>query len=148
MRKTKAAWLLSLLCCLCAAAGCGGGAANNSGQAQTEVDPDAVVAEVNSFTDDLVKKAESGGNLQAGVEAAQALLDSRKDGLKARIAAARASRKFREDKEANGRLLECEVAGGDRVAALYKSNLDAAMKDAALMSKFGKLRSDYNDIFK
>ena len=145
MRKSTAPWLLLLTLCL--AAGCRGGGAGANSAPSKGAGLDALVAELNSFTDELVKKVESASDTSAGVDDAQKLLDSRREELKAKVRAAREGAEFRDNKEANGRLLECEVSGGDRVSALSTRYLDQSIKDPALRSKLSKLRGDYNSIF-
>ncbi len=142
----KRTWTLLLTLCLASTAGCRGGAATNS-PAPKQTGIDALVAELNSFTDEVVKKVESAADPSAGADEAQRLLDSRREELKSKVRAARESAEFRENKEANGRLLECEVSGGDRVSALSTRYLDQSIKDPALRSKLGKLSGDYNSIF-
>ena len=146
MRKGTCAWLL-LTALWLAAPGCRGGGAGANSPAGGGAGVDAVVSELNSFTDELVRKVESASDTSAGVDDAQRLLDARREELKAKVRAARESREFREDKGANGRLLECEVSGGDRVSALSTRYLDQSIRDPSLRSKLSKLRGDYNSIF-
>jgi hypothetical protein len=146
MRKRTCAWLLLLALGLAGWAGCRGGAQTNAPPSKP-AGIDALVAEINSFTDELVKKVESASDTSAGVDGAQALLDARREELKAKVRAVREGREFRENKEANGRLLECEVSNGDRVSALSTRYLDQSIKDPSLRSKLTRLRGDYNSIF-
>ena len=148
MRRRSKSVGIGLACLRALAAGVRGGAGAGSNPAPARgAGVDALVAELNSFTDELVKKVESAADTSAGVDDAQRLLDARREELKAKVRAARESAEFRENREANGRLLECEVSGGDRVSALSTRYLDQSIKDPSLRSKLSKLRGDYNSIF-
>lgn len=147
MRKKLAVRLLLLSCCCALAAGCrgGGGGASNSAQQGGEVD--AVVSDVDKFTEEILQKVGTARDPSAGVDEAQKLLDSRKAELTARISAARGSRQFGESEGARGKLLESEVGNTDRVARLRTQYIDLWMRDAAFKSKLDRLVGDYKELF-
>ena len=146
MRKSLACRLLLLLCCLAWLAGCRESATNNSAAPQ-DADPEAVVLEINSFVEELLGKVDAASDPAVGVDEAQAFFDARKPQLKSRIEAARASRKYREDREVQGKFLDCEVDNRERVRAIRKLHLERWARDAAFQSKLSKLEGDYQDLF-
>lgn len=153
MRKNMLSCVLALLL-LSAAAGCrtgpapeggaGAGAAGGGAEAGTV---GGAVAEVNAFTDELLRKIDSAPDPAAGADEAQAFLDARGGEVKARLNAARASREFQESAEARGRLLDAEVTNIDRVSSLPRRHIDRWMRDAAFKSKLDRLVSAYDALW-
>jgi hypothetical protein len=154
MRKNLVSCALALLLSS-AAAGCRTGPASEGGANAGAVGgggKDAgviggAVAEVNSFTDELLRKIDSAPDPAAGADEAQAFLDARKSEMKARLDAARASREFQESAEARGRLLDAEVTNVDRVSSLRTRHLDRWMRDPGFKSKLDRLVSDYDALW-
>lgn len=151
MRKNLLSCALALLLSS-AAAGCrtgpaAGGGANSGGGGADPGTVGGAVAEVNSFTDELLKKIDSSPDPAAGADVAQAFLDARKGEVKARLDAARASREFQESAEARGRLLDAEVTNIDRVSSLRTRHLDRWMRDPAFKAKLDRLVSDYDALW-
>ena len=126
---------------------CREGGANNNSAAQGP-DPEAVVAEINSFTEELIGKVNSASDPAAGIDEAQKLLDARKESLRASVLAARGSKKFQESEDARKSLLECENDNSDRISGIRKTHLERWMRDAAFKSKLDKLEGDYKDLLK
>lgn len=147
MRKKSALVLLLAVCCGCVLAV---GACGNAGPVVgvREDSVEALVKEINSFTDALIGKTESAADPAAGLDEAQTALDAGRGALKERLAKVKAGREFRESEEARGKLLECEVDNTDRVSKLRTRHLERWMKDAAFKSKLDKLVANYQDIFK
>ena len=151
MRKNLVSCALALFVSAAAAAGCrtgpasGGGA--NAGGGKDAGGVGAAVAEVNSFTDELLKKIDAAPDPSAGAGEAQAFLDARGGEVKARLDAARASREFQESAEARGRLLDAEVTNIDRVSSLRTRHIDRWMRDPAFKAKLDRLVSDYDALW-
>lgn len=150
MRKSLVSCALALLVSAAAAAGCrtdpaSQGGANAGGKDAGGVG--AVVAEVNAFTDELLKKIDSAQDPAAGADEAQAFLDARKSEVKARLDAARASREFQESAEARGRLLDAEVTNIDRVSSLRTRHIDRWMRDPAFKAKLDRLVAGYDALW-
>ncbi|HST54155.1 MAG TPA: hypothetical protein VLJ61_19260 [Pyrinomonadaceae bacterium] len=149
--RLKTALLLPLLACALAAAGCRqagtGGVAGGAGVASSG-DVDSVIGKLNSFTTELSNTVEVASDANAGVEAAQKLLDSRKAELTASVAALKRDAKFQQDAAARRKWLEAEVDDTDRVSRLQVKFLDTSMRDAAFKSRLDNLVGDYNSIFK
>ena len=150
MRKNLVSCALALWLSA-AAAGCGGGpAANvgaNAGGGKDASGVGAAIAEINSFTDELLRKIDSAQDPAAGADEAQAFLDARKSEVKARLDAARASREFQESAEARGRLLDAEVTNIDRVSSLRTRHIDRWMRDQQFKAKLDRLVSDYDALW-
>lgn len=138
---------LITFCCL-AAAGCGNRGESVNDRAVPAADVDSVISRLNSFTTELAGTVESAPDTNAGVLAAQKLLDSRKSELTADIAALKADAKFRQDAAAKRKWLEAEVDNTDRVSRLQVKYLDASMRDPAFKAHLDRLVGDYNAMFK
>jgi hypothetical protein len=104
-----------------------------------------LVKALNSFTNELLSKVESGADTKAGLAEAQALLDARKEGLTARI---RAFKQGAQYPAARGRLLEAEVDNTDRVHRLQLKYADAAAQDAELKARLERLINDYDALYR
>ena len=152
MRKNLLSCALALFLSA-AALGCRGGPASDGGtNAGAGGGKDAgvvggAVAEVNSFTDELLRKIDSAQDPAAGADEAQAFLDARKGEVKARLDAARASREFQESAEARGRLLDAEVTNIDRVSSLRTRHIDRWMRDPGFKAKLDRLVSNYDALW-
>jgi hypothetical protein len=150
MRKTLVSCALALFVSA-VATGCRTGPAAqggaNAGGGKDASGVGAAVAEVNAFTDELLKKIDSVPDPAAGADEAQAFLDARKVEVKARLDAARASREFQESAEARGRLLDAEVTNIDRVSSLRTRHIDRWMRDSGFKAKLDRLVSDYDALW-
>lgn len=132
--------LLAGSCCALATAGCGAGRDGPRGE--------EVLAEVNSFTSELVRRVEAAPDPSAGVEDAQRFLDSRREELKAKIGAAKKSEQYRRDGALRAKFLESETDNVVvRVAGLRTRHMGRAMSDRAFQSKLDKLVTDYGSIY-
>ncbi|HEX8285473.1 MAG TPA: hypothetical protein VF588_19115 [Pyrinomonadaceae bacterium] len=142
MRRTVAPTLLALACAasLLACARPGGGA-------ESRQDPEAVVAALKAFTDELAARVESAPDTKAGVAEAQRLLDSRGGEMAARIDALRKGEAMR-DPAARGKWLEAEVDNTQRVRDLKLKYFDASLGDPELKAAFERLAADYDSMFK
>jgi hypothetical protein len=147
MLRTVAPNVLLLACGL-ALAGCGGSASRSDtgpGDNRTIVvanGADAFIPQLNSFTEELLAKVEQAPDTKAGVAAAQALLDARKEGLVKSIGA------LKQDARARAPLLEAEVDNTDRVYRLQLKYADAAARDAELKARLERLIGDYDALFR
>jgi hypothetical protein len=151
----KVALLLPpLLACVLAVAGCQRAGSDSAGigaggvAAETGGDVDALVSELKTFTDELLRQVESAPDPRAGVAEAQRLLDARRAALAAGVAAVRQGQKSRQDAAARRKWLEAEVDNTDRVSRLQVKYLDASMRDPEFKARLDKLVGDYNSLFK
>lgn len=134
--------VLALACCA-AVCGCGKGKGDGA-----TAGVDAVVRELNEFTDELERVFESAQSPRDGVAAAQKLLDARRPALASRVAAFKASPQFQGDAGAKRRWLEAEVDNTDRVSRLQVKYMDAKMRDPDFKARLDRVVEDYNSIFK
>jgi len=152
MRRTFAPILLALACaatqagCGRAGSGSGGIGATAGGSSDLSRGDDALIPQLNSFTEELLGKVDGAPETKAGVAEAQALLDARKGELAGRIAAYR--RAASGDAGAKGRWLEAEVDNTDRVHRLRLKYADAAARDPELMARLERLVGDYDALFR
>lgn len=146
MRKIILCWLLAAAGVV-SLAGCRGGA--RAGHAPDEAqDIDAVVAEVGSFTDELLRKVDSAPDVSSGVAEAQQFLDAGRAGLAAKIAAARKGREFQAGGDARGKMMQSEVESVTRVSGLRTRHISRAMSDPDFKAKLDRLVGDYQELFK
>jgi hypothetical protein len=148
MRRTVAPLLLSLACAA-ALAGCrpegaqrGDASAGVSGEASV----DAVVRQLDEFTDELARKVESAPDPKAGVAEAQRLLDARKAELSSRVLALKRGA-LAGDASARGKWLEAEVDNTRRVRELKLKHLDASLRDPELKAALERLAADYDSLY-
>lgn len=147
MRRRVAPIAFALACGL-ALAGCQQSDTNsNSGVVRVgrAGGPDALVQTLNSFTDELLSKIEKAEETKAGVAAAQALLDARRDDFAGRVAELKQSSR---DAGAKAKLLEAEVDNTDRIHRLQLRYADAAARDAELKAQLERFINDYDALFR
>jgi Tfp pilus assembly protein PilP len=108
----------------------------------------AVIAELDSFTTDLVKKVESAPNPSAGVDDAQKFLDSKKTDLAAKIASLKDVRGYQVSEDTKKKMQASFVDDAKRVAGLQIKYIATSMRDAAFKAKLEKLTRDYQSLFK
>jgi hypothetical protein len=135
--KLACVWLLAVCACVAAAA-CGG----------REVSAEAVLAEVDSFTSELLQKANAAQDPSAGVDEAQKFLDERRAGLASKIAAVKKSSEFERNDELRRRMLESEITNGARVSGLQTRHIRRSMDDEAFKAKLERLVNEYQLMFK
>jgi len=105
----------------------------------------AVVAELDSFTTELVKKVESAPNPSAGVDDAQKFFDSKKAEMTAKMATLKGSHGGNETtSKMNASLLE----NNKKVAGLQIKYISVSLDDPVFKSKLEKLIRDYQTLFK
>src|SRR5436190_19890207 len=108
----------------------------------------SVIAELDSFTTDLVKRVESAPNSSAGVDDAQKFLDSKKSDLTAKIASLKDIRGYQVSEETKKKMNDSVTNDVKRVAGLQIKYIATSMRDAAFKTKLEKLTRDYQSMFK
>jgi Tfp pilus assembly protein PilP len=108
----------------------------------------SVIAELDSFTNDLVKKVESGPTPAAGVDDAQKFLDSRKSDLAAKIASLKDIRGYQVSADTTKKMTTSVTDDVKRVANLQIKYIATSMRDPAFKAKLEKLTRDYQSLFK
>ena len=108
----------------------------------------SVIAELDTFTTDLVKKVESAPNPAAGVDDAQKFLDSKKTDLAAKIASLKDIRGYQVSEDTKKKMTDSVTNDVKRVAGLQIKYIATSMRDAAFKTKLEKLTRDYQGLFK
>jgi hypothetical protein len=147
MRPTYATLALALACAL-ALAGCRPGAGTAESRAPTRAEADEVLAEVNAFTAELMRKIETAPDPTEGLAEAQGRLDGRKEGLASKIAALKRSGALGEDEEARARLLESEVENVRNVSTLRTKYMREAMRDDSFRQRLDRFVGDYEALWR
>ncbi|MGB8509228.1 MAG: hypothetical protein WCD76_12645 [Pyrinomonadaceae bacterium] len=137
---------LALLLLALTMSGCarGGVAAND---AAGGADAEQVLSELDTLTNDLLKKVETARDPVSGLADALVLLDARKVALAARIAAVKSSRRFQQDNELRRHALESEIDNVIRVQGLRTKYLNET-GNPEFRTRLDKLINDYQDLFK
>ncbi|HEY0080995.1 MAG TPA: hypothetical protein VGB73_20490 [Pyrinomonadaceae bacterium] len=134
--KLACVWLVVV--CVCLSAACG----------RREVSAEAVLAEVDSFTSELLQRVNRAQDPSAGVDEAQKFLDERRAELASKIAAVKKSSEFERDDALRKRMLESEITNGARVSALQTRHIRRSMDDEAFKAKLERLVNEYQLMFK
>ena len=146
MRRSIAPLLLALAAGL-ALAGCGKGAQVPSAPQSAE-EVETVLAELDSFNGELLKKIEGAPDPLGGVRQAQEFLNVRKQELSTKFSSLKQSRSFRESDETRKRVLEKEVDGVLKVASLRTKFMGETMNNPAFREQLDVLVNDYQTLFK
>ena len=102
------------------------------------------VTEINTFTDELVKKVETAPNPSDGVDEAQKYMDSRKADLKSKFDSVKNIGENQVSEETKKKMQDSFYQDGVKVGQLQaKYGSDAAVK-----TKLQKLTQDFLDLFK
>ena len=108
-----------------------------------DADVGAVVDELNSFTQEIVKRVESNPNTSAGVDDAQKYFDSRKDEIKGKLDSIKNVREAQVSEETKKKMLEGFTNNVMSVSKLQIKYMNQSMRDPALRGKLEKLTMDY-----
>jgi hypothetical protein len=113
----------------------------------TEID--AALAEVDSFTKELVERINAAPNPTMGVDDAQQYLDSRKGEIKAKAALLARVRGIQVSDETEKRLIETIRRDQMTITSLQSRSgfMNLSMSDAAFKTKLDKLVKDYLELF-
>ena len=107
----------------------------------------AIVAELDTFTMELVKKIESAPNPSAGVDDAQKYLDSKKADLTAKMTTLKGIRGYQVSAETKAKMTKSIIDDLTRVGSLQAKYMSAS-RDKAFKAKLDKLIKDYTDLIK
>lgn len=110
-----------------------------------DAEVNAALAEMESFTTDMLGRIEAARNPSTGVDEAQQYLDSRKREIKSRAAFLASVRGIQTSDETERKLIETVRRNQMRVISLQSMPL--ATSDAAFKTKLDKLINDYLSLF-
>lgn len=105
-----------------------------------------VVAEINTFTTDLVGKVESAPDPSSGVDAAQKHLDAKKADIQAKLESIKQVRGFQVSKETMAQMQKDIQDDAMKVMNLQLKYATKAASDSAFNAKLEKLTKDYTDL--
>ena len=106
----------------------------------------SIVADLDTFTIELVKKVESAPNPSAGVDDAQKYFDSKKADLTAKMTTLKGIRGYQASEETKQKMTKSVFDDVTRVAGLQLKYI--GIRDKAFKPKLDKLIKDYTDLFK
>jgi len=109
---------------------------------------ESVIAELHTFSEQLVAKVQTAPNPSAGVDEAQKLMDSRKADLQAKMNSIKNVRGYQVSKETQQKMTDTLTKDAMNVAGLQVKYVSVSMRDPAFKAKIEKLVKDYTDIFK
>ena len=104
------------------------------------------VADLESFTDQLVAKVKAAPDPSAGVDAAQKYLEEHRAEIKAKLAAVKEVRGFQISEATKKKTEEAFTKMAQAVANLALENVGRAARDPAFQAKLEKLTNDYRDL--
>lgn len=109
----------------------------------------ASLAEVDSFTNELVDRIKNASNPTAGVDDAQQYLDSRKREIKAKATMLARVRGIQVNEETEKKLIEAVRRDQMTIVSLQSQSkyMNLSMSDAAFKTKLDKLVNDYLELF-
>ena len=136
--KLACVWLLACVCLAAlSVAGC-----------RREPSAETVLAELDSFTTELLKRVNDAADPSAGVDEAQKFLDARRAEMASKIAGVKKSGEFEQNEELRRRMLESEISNGAKVSGLQTRYIRRSMDDEAFKEKLERLVNDYQLMFK
>ena len=106
----------------------------------------AALAEVDSFTNELVERIKAAPNPATGIDDAQQYLDSRKREIKGKTALLTRVRGIQLSEETERKLIET-VRRDQMTVASLQSNPSLPVNDMAFKTKLDKLVNDYLELF-
>jgi Tfp pilus assembly protein PilP len=135
--RSKLASLLTALALCAALAGC-----------KKDAQIESVLAELNTFTQEIVKRVEGAPNPSAGVDDAQKYFDSRKAEIQAKLADLKGVRNFQVSEETRKKMMEQLTDDVMSIAKLQIKYVGQSMRDPAFKAKLEKLVNDYQNLLK
>lgn len=109
---------------------------------------DTVMTELDTFTNELVKRVESNPDKSAGVDDAQKFLDSKKAEMTAKVDSIKSVRGYQVSEETTKRMQESMTKNVMGVAGMQIKFMGTSMRDPAFKAKLDKLIADYQGLFK
>lgn len=107
---------------------------------------ESVLAELNTFTREIVRRVEGAPNPSAGVDDAQKFFDSRRADMRAKLETLKDVRNFQVSEETRRKMMEQMTDDVMSVSKLQIKYIGDSMKDPALRAKLEKLVNDYQGL--
>jgi predicted secreted protein len=109
---------------------------------------ESALAELHTFSQEIVKRVESAPNPSAGVDDAQKYFDSRKGDIESKLSDLKGVRNFQVSEETRKKMTEQLTEDVMSVAKLQIKYIGNSMKDPAFKAKLEKLVNDYQSLLK
>jgi hypothetical protein len=109
---------------------------------------EAALAELHTFSQEIVKRVDGAPNPSAGVDDAQKYFDSRKDDIQSKLSDLKGVRNFQVSEETRKKMTEQLTEDVMSVAKLQIKYIGNSMKDPAFKAKLDKLIADYQSLLK
>ena len=109
-------------------------------------DVKAAMAELDGFSNGIVKAVKSAPNPAAGVDAGQKYLDTNKGALQQKLAAIKELRGFQVSEETRKKMEQCFMNNATAVAGLQLDYVGQAAMDSAFSARLEKLVNDYKNV--
>jgi hypothetical protein len=107
----------------------------------------SVLADFDSFTQELVKRVESAQTPASGVDAAQKYLEEKRAELRSKWDSIKKVKNFQVSDETKKRMEEDLKKNLMSVYGLQSKYIDQSIKDATFKTKLDKLISDYKNLY-
>lgn len=133
--RTKVLALLIVSACLLVA-GC-----------KKDAEVKTLLADFDSFTNDLIKRVDSASDPSAGVDDAQKYFDSKKADMTAKMDKLKSIRGYQVGEETKKMMEASLVEDAKKIAGLQVKYIGTSMRDRAFKAKLDKLTRDYQSLF-
>lgn len=134
-KSTKMILPLALAACL-ALAGC-----------KKDAEIQSVLADFDSFTQELVKRVDSAESPRAGVDSAQQYLDGKRAELRARWESIKSVKNFQVSDETRKRMEEDLKKNMLSIYGLQSRYMNESIKDPGFKARLDKLIEDYKNLY-
>jgi outer membrane murein-binding lipoprotein Lpp len=108
----------------------------------------SVMKDLDTFTNDLVKKVEAAADPAIGLDEAQKLMDAKKGDIKSKLDTLKSVRGFQINEDTKKAMLDGVTKNVTSVASLQIKYVSRSIKDAAFKSKLEKFINDYTSLMK
>jgi hypothetical protein len=109
---------------------------------------ETVLADFQTFTQEIVKRVEAAPTPSAGVDDAQKYFDSRRAEIEGRLQSIKGIHGFQLSEETQKKMTEQLTDNVMSVSQLQIKYISQAMRDPAFKSKLSKLITDYQNLIK
>ena len=107
-----------------------------------------ILADFDSFTNELVKRIDSASNPAAGVDDAQKYFDSRKAEMTEKMDKLKGIRGYQVGEETKKMIESSLVDDAKKIANLQVKYIGTSMRDETFKARLDKLTRDYQSLFK
>jgi hypothetical protein len=108
----------------------------------------AILADFDSFTNELVKRVDAASNPADGVDDAQKYFDSKKTEMTGKMEQLKAIRGYQVGEETKKMMEASLVEDAKKIANLQVKYMGTSMRDETFKAKLDKLMRDYQSLFK